>query len=74
MFNDWNARGTASKFQVIPSNERGECNWFLPQQIHTGGMNILLMDGSVRSVSSSINVASWAAALTPSGGETIPLD
>jgi prepilin-type processing-associated H-X9-DG protein len=74
MFNDWNARGAASKFQVMPSNLKGECNWFLPQQIHSGGMNILMLDGSVRTVNSSVSNLTWAIALTPSGGETLPGD
>src|SRR5262245_47235658 len=47
MFNDWNARGVLSKFQVQPNNLAGECNWFVPQSIHTSGINALMMDGSV---------------------------
>jgi hypothetical protein len=72
MFNDWAARGTASKFQVMPT--QAQCNVYLPQQIHTGGISVLLMDGSVRTVNSSIDVNAWAAALTPSGGEVIQLN
>jgi prepilin-type N-terminal cleavage/methylation domain-containing protein/prepilin-type processing-associated H-X9-DG protein len=72
MFNDWAARGTASKFQVMPT--QAQCNVYLPQQIHSSGMNVLLMDGSVRGISPSIDATAWAAALTPSGGEVIPLN
>ncbi len=72
MFNDWQARGTASKFQVMPT--QAQCNVYLPQQIHSSGINVLMMDGSCRSVSSSVDVNAWAAALTPQGGETIPLN
>ena len=72
MFNDWNARGVNSKFQVMPKNS--SCNVHLPQQIHTGGINALMMDGSVRNVGSSVNVNNWAAVLTPNGGETLGLD
>ena len=46
MFNDWNARGAS--VQVMPSNLNGQCNWFLPQQIHPGGMNVLLGDGGAK--------------------------
>jgi prepilin-type N-terminal cleavage/methylation domain-containing protein/prepilin-type processing-associated H-X9-DG protein len=74
MFNDWNARGVNSKFQVQPNNQAGQCNRFVPQQIHTAGMNVLMMDGSVRNVSPGVDPLSWAAALTPAGGETIGLD
>ena len=72
MFNDWNARGVNSKFQVMPKNS--SCNVYLPQQIHTGGINALMMDGSVRNVGSGVNVINWAASLTPNGGEVQSLD
>jgi prepilin-type N-terminal cleavage/methylation domain-containing protein len=72
MFNDWNARGTASMFQVQPT--QAACNRFVPQQIHSGGIQVLLMDGSARVLTSAINPNIWAAALTPSGGEVINLD
>ena len=41
---------------------------------HTGGVNALLMDGSVRFVRDSIEPAAWRAAGTPAGGEVIGLD
>jgi len=42
---------------------------------HTGGIvNVLLMDGSVRQVRSSISQAAWRAAGTRSGGEVLGLD
>ncbi|MFM8271927.1 MAG: DUF1559 domain-containing protein [Gemmata sp.] len=41
---------------------------------HTGLVNVLLMDGSVRSVRSSISQAAWRAAGTRAGGETLALD
>jgi prepilin-type N-terminal cleavage/methylation domain-containing protein/prepilin-type processing-associated H-X9-DG protein len=72
MFNDWNARGVASKFQVQPTLQ--QCSPYLPQSIHSSGINVLLMDGSVRNVTASVNVTAWAAALTPNGQETLSLD
>jgi prepilin-type N-terminal cleavage/methylation domain-containing protein/prepilin-type processing-associated H-X9-DG protein len=72
MFNDWSARGAASKFQVLPT--QAQCQAHLPQQIHTGGINVMMMDGHVRTLSSSVDPIVWAAALTPAGGETLSLD
>jgi prepilin-type N-terminal cleavage/methylation domain-containing protein/prepilin-type processing-associated H-X9-DG protein len=72
MFNDWNARGVNSKFQIMPT--QAQCNVYLPQQIHSSGINALMMDGSVRNIRSSVDPIAWAAALTPSGGEVRSLD
>jgi prepilin-type processing-associated H-X9-DG protein len=41
---------------------------------HSGGVNSLFGDGSVRFVRSSVNVATFAALATRSGGETITGD
>lgn len=41
---------------------------------HTVGVNVLLMDGSVRLVSNSIGLANWRAAGSRNGGEVIGLD
>jgi len=67
MFNDWNARGVNSKFQIQPT--QAQCDRFRPQSIHPSGMNVLLMDGSVRAVGNAVDANTWAAALTPAGGE-----
>src|SRR5262245_20956229 len=72
MFNDWQARGTASKFQVQPT--RAQCNVYLPQSIHSAGIQVLLMDGGVRNVNNAVSPTIWAIALTPSGQETGSLD
>ena len=66
-----NARGAASKFQIRPTT--AQCNNKLPQSIHAGGINVLMMDGSVRLVGESVDPNVWAAALTPQGGEDAPL-
>jgi hypothetical protein len=72
IFNDWSARGVNSKFQVQPTVE--QCNNRVPQSIHTSGILVLLMDGSVRNVGAAVNPVVWAAALTPAGGEVLSLD
>ncbi|MCI0379730.1 MAG: DUF1559 domain-containing protein [Gemmataceae bacterium] len=38
---------------------------------HTNGANILLMDGSVRFVSNSVNAATWRALFSTGGGEVL---
>jgi prepilin-type processing-associated H-X9-DG protein len=48
------------------STECGE-----PASPHTGGINILLADGSVRSVSPDITWQLWWALFTPASGETV---
>jgi len=71
MFNDWNARGAASKFQVRPT--QAQCNVYVPQSIHSSGIQVLLMDGSVRNVGNGVDPNVWAAALTPAGGEAVSI-
>jgi prepilin-type N-terminal cleavage/methylation domain-containing protein len=38
---------------------------------HTSGINVGLGDGSIRSVAPSVSPATWWAAMTPGGGETL---
>ena len=45
-----------------------------PYSFHTGGVNALLGDGSVRFVTASVPAATFAALVTRSGGETVTLD
>jgi hypothetical protein len=47
----------------------------ISRSYHTGGIvNVLLMDGSTRTVPSSVSVQAWRAAGTRSGRETLTLD
>ena len=41
---------------------------------HSGGVNVLLVDGSVRFVRNSVSPATWRAASTPAGGEVVGSD
>jgi prepilin-type processing-associated H-X9-DG protein len=41
---------------------------------HPGGVNVLIGDGSVRFIKSSINGATWRGLGTVSGGEVISAD
>jgi len=41
---------------------------------NTAGTQCLMCDGSVRNVTTSVNVRAWSAAVTPNGNEAIQLD
>ena len=45
-----------------------------PSSFHPGGANVLLLDGSVRFIKSSVGLAAWNALGTRSGGEVISAD
>jgi hypothetical protein len=72
-------QGTSSKFQVRPrsplatAGNGGQCDRRLASTPHDN-INVGLGDGSVRTVSSGISPITWAAALTPAGGETLGSD
>jgi prepilin-type N-terminal cleavage/methylation domain-containing protein/prepilin-type processing-associated H-X9-DG protein len=68
-FNSWPAYGPGSKFQVQPT--ASQCNAVLPSSGHSSGMNVLLMDGSVRFLGPGISNDTWWFASTPRGGETL---
>ena len=40
---------------------------------HTNGVNLVMMDGSVRFVSNNVDVIAWQAATSPAGGEVAQL-
>ena len=61
-------------FQVKPLPINTNCEYRLPSTPHTGGIMVLLGDGSIRSVSSAVSQTTWYAACTPSGGETLGSD
>jgi prepilin-type processing-associated H-X9-DG protein len=66
--------GPASMFQNTPSpwTYPGPCNPTLASTPHPGTMNACFADGSVQSLSSSLNGAVWWALCTPAGSEVIP--
>lgn len=52
----------------------GECDTSIPQTPHEGGMIVVLADGSVRTISPSVSVETFWAAVTPAGGEVLAGD
>ncbi len=72
-------QGTASRFQVQPrapianAANGGQCDRRLASTPHPV-MQVALGDGSVRNLAGSISPVTWAAALTPNGGETLGSD
>jgi prepilin-type N-terminal cleavage/methylation domain-containing protein/prepilin-type processing-associated H-X9-DG protein len=70
---------------IMPPNTRS-CFWSGDDQTHTfetmvcassyhsGGVNVVMLDGSVRFVKNSINPQAWRAIATYSGGEVVSAD
>jgi prepilin-type N-terminal cleavage/methylation domain-containing protein len=56
--------------RVIPS----QMNGYNIYPFNAAGLQALLCDGSVRTITPSINIYAWSAAVTPTGGEPIGLD
>ncbi len=50
------------------------CDRLRAQTLHSGSMNVLLGDGSVRSVSSSVSALTWAMVTDPRDGNPLPGD
>jgi prepilin-type N-terminal cleavage/methylation domain-containing protein/prepilin-type processing-associated H-X9-DG protein len=70
---DWN---TAFSTYGPPNDPKPDCGahgrgWLLARSLHPGGVNAALADGSVRFISNSIDLATWRALSTRSGGEPI---
>ena len=63
----------------LPPNFSGaSCSWmnygfFDARSYHASGVNVLMADGSVRSVSDSVNLDVWRGLATIAGGETASL-
>jgi prepilin-type N-terminal cleavage/methylation domain-containing protein len=59
-------------FQGGPSPQ--QCNWYVTQGPHTGGMEVGLADGSVRNLGQGISVTTWTYACMPSDGQVLGPD
>lgn len=72
----WNgySYGPASKFLVQPSPFNGGCDPTMASSPHANGIQIALVDGSTRFLSSSVTMYTWWYLCTPSGGEVLAPD
>jgi prepilin-type N-terminal cleavage/methylation domain-containing protein len=69
-----NAIGPQSRFQVQPTPFLGNCDPTRAATAHAAGIQVGLVDGSVRTLASSLSGATWAAAVTRAGGELLGSD
>jgi prepilin-type N-terminal cleavage/methylation domain-containing protein/prepilin-type processing-associated H-X9-DG protein len=63
--------GVGSMFQtsIKAYNNSAFCDPHRPSSPHTGVMNVVLCDGSVRNISGAVSPQTWWGACTPAGGE-----
>jgi len=66
------AIGTGSRFQVQPTP--GNCDPTRAATAHAGGIQVGLVDGSVRTLAPSLSGDTWVAAVTRAGGEVLGSD
>jgi hypothetical protein len=56
--------------RLVPDQQ----NVYVIYPINSGGVQGLMLDGSVRLIASGVSVQAWSAAVTPAGGEAIGLN
>jgi prepilin-type N-terminal cleavage/methylation domain-containing protein len=66
--------GLSAMFQVTPMPYATACDPNRPSTPHSGGIQVCLGDGSVRTVNPGLSPVTWWAAITPNGGETLGSD
>jgi prepilin-type N-terminal cleavage/methylation domain-containing protein len=70
---NWVATNVLSTYQVQPTYTGCVSSQSQTSTPHEN-MNVLLGDGSVRSISSSVSLLNWQALITPDGGESVNLE
>ncbi len=65
---------TACDYSDQKQDSRGIISSTPASSLHSGGVNVLMADGSVRFVKSSVNYMAWYAIATPDRGEVISSD
>jgi hypothetical protein len=61
-------------FQVQPNYQQGQCDPDVPQGLSPGSLQVALADASVRGLRPGMTPATWNAAVTPQGGDTLGSD
>jgi prepilin-type N-terminal cleavage/methylation domain-containing protein len=75
MFNVYQALYGAGYWYAPQISARGNsCTWWVPSSAHTGGMQVALMDGSVRTVSSGVSATTFWYASQPDDGAVLGPD
>jgi prepilin-type N-terminal cleavage/methylation domain-containing protein len=64
--------GRSYPFQIAPAVSA--CDWYVAQTAHTGAMQTLLGDGSVRGISSGVSQITWQNAGNPKDGNPLGQD
>ena len=65
---------TAEFFQTPrPNRPRNQQGWYNLYPLTASGYQALMGDGSVRNITTTVDLAAWSAAVTPNGGEVAPL-
>jgi len=57
----------------VPRSIPTQQNAYNIYPINAGGVQVLMCDGSVRTVTTTISVQAWSAGVTPNGGESVSL-
>jgi prepilin-type N-terminal cleavage/methylation domain-containing protein len=72
----WSANDEAKGGWEVPQSRPtpATCQAWRPTALSSGGCQVAMGDGSVRNVTSSVDVRAWNAAITPDGGESVPLN
>jgi prepilin-type processing-associated H-X9-DG protein len=65
---------TACAYRDQAQDGRGTITLMNASSLHSGGVNCLMMDGSVKFIKSTVNYVSWYALATPDGNETVSSD
>jgi prepilin-type N-terminal cleavage/methylation domain-containing protein/prepilin-type processing-associated H-X9-DG protein len=65
---------TACAYSDIGQDQRGSITMVPASSLHSGGVNVLFGDGSVKFVKNSVNYQAWYAVATPDRGEVVSAD
>jgi len=69
-----NKKSCASSTTATSGNLNGYESHMVPSSFHSGGANVLLLDGSVKFIKDSVNLQTWNGLGTIANGEVISAD